>query len=219
MDIIDITSNEYSNRVLHKSKVDFNQHIIVKPVFLVQYDDKLPIIEVLLQKNGVDYVLPTDAIVDILWGKPDHTYVRKHVLGCDTTRTKVYFEVDENMSYFFGMHNPIIELKINGKTAGSSYIPIDISRNPIQKTDIESHIEDTDLDEVLAQTKQYRDETAQYYESVQEASETAITNIETAAQEAEQTVSQAINLFEIGTEKQTTPSADLVVGGIFYEKL
>ena len=62
----------------------------------------------------------------------------------------VYFEVDEQMSFLHGPVNPILELSFvdGGKVtqrAGSSSIAIEIERNPIQESDIQSTSEYIDL--------------------------------------------------------------------------
>ena len=131
------------NKILHKTSVDFASREIKKPIHLVQYDKELPIIEVSLYLNKEPYVIPDDFDVKMRWNKNDRTFSYKNVLGCDVTRTKVYFDVDEQMTYFHGKCDPIIELYFpmeNGEydKAGSSSIPVIIDRNPIQETDIES---------------------------------------------------------------------------------
>jgi hypothetical protein len=126
----------------------------MEPVHLVQYDKSLPIIACKLFQGGYSYTLPENAECEVRWGKPDHTFVYKPVLGCNENRNIVYFDVDEQMSYFYGLHTPIIELKINDKIAGSSYIKVMIDKNPIQEGDIESHCEYYDFDEAVRKVEE-----------------------------------------------------------------
>lgn len=134
-----------ATQIVHEVKVDFAQRLIQKSIHIVQYDKSLPIIKCNLFLNGYSYTLPSNASVSFRWGKKDHTFVIKQVLGCTPDRKAVYFEVDEQMSYFYGAVNPILELRVGDKTAGSSYIPVEIDRNPVQVTDMESHTEYPDI--------------------------------------------------------------------------
>lgn len=148
-----------SNSIIHNTKVDFtNRLILQKTINLVQYDRNMPIIAVSLYKNGVIYSLPVGMTVKIRWGKKDRTFVYKEALGCNTGRNIIYFDVDEQMTYFHGKLDPIIELvDSSGSTpamAGSSSIPVVIEKNPIQETDIESSNEYVDLLQAVADAQQ-----------------------------------------------------------------
>ena len=226
-DIIDLS--QYSDRVIHETKVDFSQRIIVKPIHIMQYDNKLPLIAVSLYDNGSQYTIPEGAKVFFRWSKKDHNFIRKEVLGRDADRHTVYFEVSSNMAYFYGTHNPIIEVRLSDdfsdseafipnedKMMGSSYMLFEIDRNPIQVGDMESTTEFIDLTEYVAEAQ----EGAEY---VRTNKEEAVTEIREAADaeitRAQEIVSQAINTFEIGEPDQTVPSEKLIVGGIFYKKM
>lgn len=129
-----------TDRIIHKAKVDFSQRCMQqKTIHIVQYDKSLPVIAVELFLNGSTYMLPANADVKIRWSKRDKTFVYKNVLGCDENRQIVYFDVDEQMTFFNGPCNPILEVIISGNKAGSSSMPFEIDRNPIQVGDIESH--------------------------------------------------------------------------------
>lgn len=153
MDIYYIT-----NEIVHDTKIDFRQRNTLEPVHIMQYDNNLPIIAARLFLGGYSYTLPVDAECEVRWGKKDNTFVYKPVLGCNEDRNTVYIEVDQQMTYYYGLHTPIIELKINGKTAGSSYIRVMVDRNPIQVGDIESHSEYPDLDKAVREAEAARDE-------------------------------------------------------------
>lgn len=135
--------------IMHYAKVDFASRMNTDVIFLVQYDRSLPIVEVELFFNGLIYVIPENAEIKVRWGKRDHTYIYKDVIGCNPERTKVYFDIDEQMTYFDGEANPILELRITSMVAGSSYIPVFIDRNPIQNGDYESAIVYPDLEKAL----------------------------------------------------------------------
>lgn len=127
-----------SNVIVHETKVDFRRRVVQRQVNLVQYDKSMPVIAVQLCSNGNEYVLPENASAYIRFGKRDHTYVYNECLGCDQTRTIVYFAITDQMTVFYGEHTPIVELRIGDTVAGSGSIPIWIDRNPIQNGDTES---------------------------------------------------------------------------------
>ena len=127
-----------ANVIVHETKVDFRRRVVQRQINLVQYDKSMPVIAVKLCSNGNDYVLPETASAYIRFGKRDHTYVYNECLGCDQTRTIVYFALTDQMTIFYGEHTPIVELRIGDTVAGSGSIPIWIDRNPIQNGDTES---------------------------------------------------------------------------------
>lgn len=138
-----------SSLILHETKVDFIKRDIVEYVHVVQYDKNLSLLAIELYMDGEVYTLPPDSFVKIRWGKEDHTFVYKDALGCNEERNIVYFEVDQQMSYFYGAHYPILELAIDGNFAGSSPVPVFVDRNPIQEGDIESQVIYPDIDEAV----------------------------------------------------------------------
>lgn len=129
------------NSKIHETSVDFILRECAKEVHIVQYDKTQPIVMVRLYEAGIKYVLPDSAIVNLRFSKPDSTFVYKQILGCDKTRTIVYFDVDEQMTLLYGKVNPILELIIGTTVSGTSPIPFEIDRNPIQNGDIESKVD------------------------------------------------------------------------------
>ena len=164
------TYNVPTDRIIHKAKVDFSQRCIQKTIHIVQYD-KSSVIAVELFLNGEEYVLPSHADVKVRWGKRDRTFIYKDALGCDANRHIVYFDVDEQMSFFYGPCNPILEVVISGSKSGSSVIPFEIDRNPIQDGDIESSNEYVDLSKSVQEVKDVRDDIlgtmTKYYNKVE----------------------------------------------------
>lgn len=172
--LIDITDPKYADCIINNARVDFgNNRIVQEHIKIVQYDKNARIIAVGLYCNGFEYILP-DYIVEngraqIRWGNPDHTFIDDLVLGCDKNEKNViYFEVDERMTYYAGPHAPILVLIYSKKDpdtgedivyqVGSSPIPIDIEKNPIQNGDIESMPEYPYIETEMELLKQRMDE-------------------------------------------------------------
>lgn len=130
-----------SDKKVHRTSIDFILRNCTKEVHIVQYDKTQPIVEVELFNNEKSYSLPENAIMNLRFSKPDRTFVYKPILGCNKDRNIVYFDIDQQMSFLYGKVNPILELILNDTIAGSSPIPIEIDRNPIQNGDFESSSE------------------------------------------------------------------------------
>ena len=152
---------ENDHDIIHETSVDFVLRPCSKEVNIVQYDLTLPIVKVNLYKNGERYALPNDVEANVRFGKLDHTFVYKAVLGCNAERNAVYFQVDEQMTLIAGRVSPTIELKweYNNTTgfANSSPIPVVITRNPIQESDVESSSYAPLFVEVLLQVDDLRE--------------------------------------------------------------
>ena len=185
MDVIDLSN--YTDRIIHETSVDFIKRIIQSSIHIMQYDNNLPLIAVKLYKNGQDYILPSTAIVKIRWRKKDGTIVYKAVLGTNETRDTVYFEVDQQMTYFDGKNTPILEVTVpipqseNTRMAGSGYLYFEIDRNPIQNGDIESQSEYPDLVEAVRRAEAAEATAVAAAESVSESAEQIETNKEDIA--------------------------------------
>lgn len=152
---------EGAHDIIHETSVDFVLRPCSKEVNIVQYDLTLPIVKVNLYKNGERYQLENDVEANVRFGKLDHTFVYKAVLGCNAERNAVYFQVDEQMTLIAGRVSPTIELKweYNNTTgfANSSPIPVVITRNPIQESDVESSSYAPLFVEVLLQVDDLRE--------------------------------------------------------------
>lgn len=138
-------SNYTPTGISHATSVDFSKRSVNQPVHIVQYDRSLPILAVSLYNNGQLYRLSEDMEVSIRLGKPDRTFVYNKALGCDSTRTIVYFEITQQMSLFDGEYYPVIEIMDGDKIANSSTIYLVVDRNPVQHDYIESTIEYKEL--------------------------------------------------------------------------
>ena len=123
---------------VHTTQVDFVSRPTQSIVHLVQYDTTLQIIEVALYSDRNKFIIPADADVFMRWSNKDRTFVYPKTLGCNKSRTSIYVEVSDKMTKTYGPSNPIIEISLNGKVAGSQSIPVYVERNPVQSGDVES---------------------------------------------------------------------------------
>lgn len=140
-----------ADRIVHSTAVDFKERMSFgQPVHLMQYDKSLPVVAVSLYSGGKLYSIPSNADVCVRVGKPDGTKVYNPVLGCNTDRTICYFEVTQQMTSAYGTALAILEITVGGDIAGSSYVPLDIAKNPAQDDAIESSDEYQIMTEVIA---------------------------------------------------------------------
>lgn len=120
-----------SNKIVHKTKVDFMRRIIPETIYLVQHDSLIPVVEVKLYSNGVPFLIPDNEGVEmsVRWGDG----IKKDILGCNVNRSIIYFDIDSEMSNKFGLFNPILELVVTETTQklGSSPMIFSIDENPI----------------------------------------------------------------------------------------
>ena len=185
-------SNYTPTGISHATSVDFSKRSVNQPVHIVQYDRSLPILAVSLYNNGQLYRLSESMDVSIRLGKPDRTFVYNKALGCDSTRTIVYFEITQQMSLFDGEYYPVIEIKDGEKIANSSTIYLVVDRNPVQHDYIESTIEYKELidyrDEALKASKEAKQSelNAKASEEASKLSETKAKKSETNAKASEE---------------------------------
>ena len=144
-----------ADRIIHNTEVDFQTRTqLGTTVHLMQYDKSLPVVAVALYSNGQPYQIPTGAEMNVRVGKTDGTKVYNPVLGCNSNRTICYFEVTQQMSSAYGSTLAILELILNGAIAGSSYIPLDIARNPAQDEAILSSDEYKSMNEIVDEARE-----------------------------------------------------------------
>ena len=205
-------SNYTPTGISHATSVDFSKRSVNQPVHIVQYDRSLPILAVSLYNNGQLYRLSESMDVSIRLGKPDRTFVYNKALGCDSTRTIVYFEITQQMSLFDGEYYPVIEIIDGEKIANSSTIYLVVDRNPVQNDYIESTIEYKELvdyrDEAVKAGNEAKEAAKIAKDSVQavvdktkeavEASETAVNAANSASESAESILGVEENVTRIG---------------------
>ena len=205
-------SNYTPTGISHATSVDFSKRSVNQPVHIVQYDNSLPILAVSLYNNGQLYRLGEDMEVSIRLGKPDRTFVYNKALGCDSTRTIVYFEITQQMSLFDGEYYPVIEIMDGDKIANSSTIYLVVDHNPVQHDYIESIVEYKELvdyrDEAVEASKEAKESakiasdsaktTVDKAKEAVEASETAVNSANSASESAESILGVEENVTRIG---------------------
>ena len=205
-------SNYTPTGISHATSVDFSKRSVNQPVHIVQYDRTLPILAVSLYNNGQLYRLSETMEVSIRLGKPDRTFVYNKALGCDSTRTIVYFEITQQMSLYDGEYYPVIEIMDGDKIANSSTIYLVVDRNPVQHDYIESTVEYKELinyrDDAVKSGNEAKEAAKVAKESAQtvidktkeavEASETAVNAANSASASAESILGVEENVTRIG---------------------
>ena len=143
-----------SDRIVHNTAVDFGERwSLGTAVNLMQYDKTLPIIAVSLYSGGQPYTIPSSADLNARVGKSDGTKVYNPVLGCNSTRNVAYIEVTRQISAAYGPALATLELIIEGNVAYSSYILLDVAKNPAPDDAIESTNEYKSLLEAINDAK------------------------------------------------------------------
>lgn len=201
-------SNYTPTGISHATSVDFSKRSVSQPVHIVQYDRSLPILAVSLYNNGQLYRLSETMEVSIRLGKPDRTFVYNKALGCDSTRTIVYFEITQQMSLFDGEYYPVIEIMDGNKIANSSTIYLVVDRNPVQHDYIESTVEYKELID-------YRDEAVKAGKEAKESAKTAVDKAKEAVEASETAVNAANSASEsaesiLGVEENVTRIGNMV---------
>lgn len=132
-----ININDYSDRIIHETAVDVGDaRKVVSSIHIVQYDSNLPIIAVKLYKNGNPCTIPnTFTDMKVRWRSPNYNFIIADILGCNTDRNTVYFEVKPEMTTNFGnvMCNLQVTKEVNNEKyiGGSASMPIVIEQNPV----------------------------------------------------------------------------------------
>ena len=196
-------SNYTPTGISHATSVDFSKRSVNQPVHIVQYDRTLPILAVSLYNNGQLYRLSETMEVSIRLGKPDRTFVYNKALGCDSTRTIVYFEITQQMSLFDGEFYPVIEIVDGEKIANSSTIYLVVDRNPVQHDYIESTIEYKELID-------YRDEAVKSGNEAKEAAKIAKDSIQTVVDKTKEAVEAGQTA--VNAANSASASAESILG-------
>ena len=144
-----------SDRIIHYTTVDLGERWrLGTPVHLMQYDKSLPIIAVELYSGGDPYRIPANAEMNVRVGKRDGTKVYNPILGCNAGRTIAYVEVTRQISSVYGATFASLEVIIGSNVAGSSYILLDIAKNPAQDDAIDSSDEYKILTDIVNDAQQ-----------------------------------------------------------------
>lgn len=125
-----------AEKIVHNTSADFILRYTGDVVHVVQYDDSLPILAVALYRNGKPYTVSAEE-VNIRYGKPDGTFVYNPALGKNEAGNVVYFEVTQQMTSAPGKARLAVEV-VDGGTACSGTVMMEVERNPVQEDAIES---------------------------------------------------------------------------------
>ena len=208
-------SNYTPTGISHATSVDFSKRSVNQPVHIVQYDRSLPILAVSLYNNGQLYRLSESMDVSIRLGKPDRTFVYNKALGCDSTRTIVYFEITQQMSLFDGEYYPVIEIIDGEKIANSSTIYLVVDRNPVQHDYIESTVEYKELIDYRDETVKASNEAKEAAKVAKESAQTVVDKTKEAVEASETAVNAANSASEsaesiLGVEENVTRIGNMV---------
>ena len=175
-----------TNRIIHNAFVDFQKRLVNSPIHIVQYDMGAPIIAIQLYSNNAIYTLPAEAKANIRLKKRDGKVVYNPVLGCNEERNIIYVEITYQMTVEPGLIKPVIEVVFDedALVAASSYIEIEIDKNPIQQKTVESTDEFKTIVEYQLLTSELAGQAAQSAQNAKD-SENAAKVSETNAKASE----------------------------------
>lgn len=127
-----------SDRIIHNTRVDLTQRTTIqKPIHIMQYDNRLPIVAVELYKDGQPYSISGEYSVSVRWGRHMDVGCYEAVLGADAAYHTIYFEVTQPMAAIAGNSEFVIELLKGADSGATGPAPIDIHKNPVSEGDIE----------------------------------------------------------------------------------
>lgn len=183
--------------ILHLVELDMTtRKQITEPVHLVQYDDRLPILEVHLYKDDASYSCPSGSEVNVRYEKPDNKVVYNPVLGWNQDRSVIYVQVSIQMTTAYGEANAILEIKTGEKVAGSANFLVVVERNPVQDGAILSTDEVLDLQGFVDDAKSYAEQasaSANTAKSYKDAAASSATQASTSKSSAQTSATQAAN--------------------------
>ena len=170
-----------SEKILHRANVDLVGRNVPDVIRVVQYDRSLPVLEVALNMAGVAYPLPTGAACNIRIRKPDDTVIYNPALGCDSTRTVVYFDVTNQMTTVAGDMPGIIEVAVSGNVAGTSPFTLRVEKNPVENESVISEDEVITLVAIGSEVRASKDQAVASATTASQAATTATTKASEAA--------------------------------------
>ena len=170
-----------AEKILHRTNVDFVGRNVPDVIRVVQYDRSLPVLEVALNMAGVAYPLPTGAACNIRIRKPDDTVIYNPALGCDSTRTVVYFDVTNQMTTVAGDMPGIIEVAVSGNVAGTSPFTLRVEKNPVENDSVISDDEVITLVAIGSEVRASKDQAVASATTASQAATTATAKATAAA--------------------------------------
>ena len=170
-----------AEKILHRANVDLVGRNVPDVIRVVQYDRSLPVLEVALNMAGVAYPLPTGAACNIRIHKPDDTVIYNPALGCDSTRTVVYFDITNQMTTVAGDMPGIIEVAVSGNVAGTSPFTLRVEKNPVENDSVFSDDEVITLVAIGSEVRASKDQAAASATTASQAATTATAKASAAA--------------------------------------
>lgn len=186
-----------SSRTVRYTSTDLSDRTISRPIHLMQYDAKIPILAVALYNEGEQYTLPTTITnINIRLGKPDGTFAFNPALGISSDRHTIYFEITQQMTLVPGSAIATVEIGIDSEVVQTGYVYIKIDINPVQQSTIESTNE-------FKSMKEYTDIAKDAAEHSEKASEISINSANNAANSASNAKTSETNAANSASEIET----------------
>ncbi len=179
------------NAVQLQTTVSLDGGVVPAPIFVMQYDQTLPVAAVKLIFMQQPYSIPSGAELNVRFKKPDGHGVYNPCLGSDENGV-VYFAFTQQMTAAPGDGMASIEITLDGVKSSIPF-SVKIIENPVQDGKIESADEFLTLQEILAEAKKWGKIVQDNAANIQ----TAVDNIESikgapaAASRAEQAEANA----------------------------
>lgn len=141
--------------ILHPAQVYFLSRRLPGIVHLVQYDQSLPYLAVELYEGDEPYTVPDGAAVNVRMAKPvpSTKKVYNPAYGISSDRHTVYIQVTPQMTVVAGCTNPVIEVVVDGGTACTGTLRLEIDPNPVQESDLNDTDEYLTIQEILAEAQ------------------------------------------------------------------
>ena len=189
-----------SEKILHRANVDLVGRNVPDVIRVVQYDRTLPVLEINISEAGVAYPLPENSACNIRIRKPDGKVIYNPALGCDSTRTIVYFDVTNQMTTTEGDMPGIVEIIVGAKFAGTSPFVFRVEKNPVDNDSVISEDEVQTLTELAGQAT----EAAEAAEEAASTASMAASTATTAAGQASTSASTASTAASTATTAAST---------------
>lgn len=125
-----------AGRVILNTWAALGSRCVPQRVYLMQYDEGLPVVACALYKDGQPFAVPTGADVRLRMDKGGYP-VYHDALGVSAARTVAYFEITAQMTALYGDFAAVIEVETaDGDTAGTGYLRLEVRKNPVQEPDL-----------------------------------------------------------------------------------
>lgn len=125
-----------AGRVILNTWAALGSRCVPQRVYLMQYDEGLPVVACALYKDGQPFAVPTGASVRLRMDKGGYP-VYHDALGVSAARTVAYFEITAAMTVRYGDFAAVIEIETaDGDTAGTGYLRLEVRKNPVQEPNL-----------------------------------------------------------------------------------